>query len=322
MNKYLNIIKKNMEKIKTKKHEHFIMVTLIVIIILWLILYIIPETFASLFDTILGKIILILIVVLVSFKNIIYGAIVVVILLSFYRYIHFVKEGFVWSPETMNSFLQSENTINKGIVFDTTITQQQASEKEVEYFIKNKQWPWNKEVEKIYKEAVKQNPYIRTSERDSLNYAKSIYNQNAILQVLALQFNEGKLLIDGVEKYVPKNQVEPSYAYNSGLISKYNSIIKCNTNNPNNAIMEKKTMPPMGSLNSPTITELDYNDLENVIPGFKFIKQPCNPCIALNKNPNYTCPFSIKTKNNPTGTISQVWEYLWKLNSPNKKKFM
>jgi hypothetical protein len=82
--------------------------------------------------------------------------------------------------------------------------------------------------------------------------------------------------------------------------------------------MEKITMPPIGSLNSPTITELDYNDLENVIPGFKFLKQPCNPCIALNAKPNYTCPFSVKTKNNPTGTISQVWKYLWNLDTNNK----
>ena len=315
MNKYLNIIKKKMEKINTKKHEHFLVVTLIVVIILWIILYIIPETFASLFNTILGKIILLLIVVLLSFKNGMYGVVVALIIISFYRYSHFMKEGFVWSSKNLLNFLELENTINRGIVFDTNIAQQQASEKEVEYFIKHQKWPWNKEVEKLYKEAVRQNPFIRTSERDSLNYARSIYNQNAILQILALQTNEGTLLVDGVEKYVPNNQVEPPYAYNSGLISKYNSIIKCNMNNPDNAIMEQKTMPPLGSLNSPTITQLDYNDLENKIPGFKFIKQPCNPCQALNVNPSYNCPFSLKTKNNPTGRISDVWKYLWNLNS-------
>jgi FtsH-binding integral membrane protein len=70
MNKYLNIIKKNMEKINTKKHEHFLVITLIVVVILWIILYVIPETFASLFNSILGKIILLLFIVLVSFKNI------------------------------------------------------------------------------------------------------------------------------------------------------------------------------------------------------------------------------------------------------------
>ena len=315
MNKYLNIIKKKMEKINTKKHEHFLVVTLIVVIILWIILYIIPETFASLFNTILGKIILLLIVVLLSFKNGMYGVVVALIIISFYRYSHFMKEGFVWSSKNLLNFLELENTINRGIVFDTNIAQQQASEKEVEYFIKHQKWPWNKEVEKLYKEAVRQNPFIRTSERDSLNYARSIYNQNAILQILALQTNEGTLLVDGVEKYVPNNQVEPPYAYNSGLISKYNSIIKCNMNNPDNAIMEQKTMPPLGSLNSPTITQLDYNDLENKIPGFKFIKQPCNPCQALNVNPSYNCPFSLKTKNNTTGRISDVWKYLWNLNS-------
>jgi len=127
MNKYLNIIKKNMEKINTKKHEHFLVITLIVVVILWIILYVIPETFASLFNSILGKIILLLFIVLVSFKNIWYGVIVTLIILSFYRYSHFMKEGFVWSPKSLNNFLQIENTINRGIVFDTTIQQQQAS---------------------------------------------------------------------------------------------------------------------------------------------------------------------------------------------------
>jgi hypothetical protein len=36
--------------------------------------------------------------------------------------------------------------------------------------------------------------------------------------------------------------------------------------------------------------------------------------LALKQIPDYTCPFSIKTKNHPTGEISNVWQYLWNLN--------
>lgn len=300
--------------LKTKQNEHFLMVLLIIITLLWLILYIIPETFASLFNTILGKLILILIVTIVSLHNIVYGIIIVIILIIFYRFVDFTKkEGFTWSPKTLYKFLELENTINRGLVFDTNVTQQQASEKEVKYFLKNGTWPWSKKVEELYKEAVSKNPFIRTDMHDSLKYAKSVYNQNAILELIALQTNEGKTLLNGVEKYVPIYEEELPYAYNSGLIARENSVIKCNTNDTDNAVMEQRTMPPMGSLNSPTITEISYTDLENAIPGFKFIKNPCNPCSPLNQIPDYNCPFSIKTKNNPTGEISKIWQYLWNL---------
>ena len=75
-------------------------------------------------------------------------------IIFFYRFNYFIgkKEGFTWSPETIFNFIKLENTINRGIVFDTIIAQQQSSEKEVEYFIKHQMWPWNNEVIKLYKE--------------------------------------------------------------------------------------------------------------------------------------------------------------------------
>jgi hypothetical protein len=314
----MNDLNSKIKKLKTKKNVHFLIITLVIIIILWLILYIIPETFASLFNTILGKIILGLLIAIISLHNILYGIIIIIILIIFYRFSNIVskKEGFSWSPETLKKFLELQNTINRNLVFDTNITQKQASEKEVEYYLKNREWPWTKKVEKLYKEAISRNPYVRTEQKNSLHFAKSIYNQTAILELLALQTNEGKALMDGVEKYVPNlQQEEPPYAYNSGLLSRYNSIIQCNTDDRNNSYIEQKTTPPMGSLNAPTVIKLQNNNLESVIPGFKFIKEPCNPCSILNETPDYNCPFSIKTKNNPTAKISNVWKYLWNLNN-------
>jgi hypothetical protein len=285
--------------------------------IIWVVYYIIPDILGSLLYSLLGKGILFLIVILSSLYNIKYGIISITGILLLYRITNIhsdTKEGFVWKKETVQKFLELESLINTGIVFDPVIVQQQASEKEVTYFLKNKSWPWSKKVEKIYKDAVAINPYIRTSVEDSLKYAKTIYNEKAILELLSLQTNEGRLLIDGVLKKVPNNPEQPPYAYNSGLISKYNSIIRCDTKNTNNPIMVEEIRPPLGSLNDPEITYLDNNDLENKIPGFKFVNYPCNPCLALKQIPDYTCPFSIKTKNHPTGEISNVWQYLWNLN--------
>jgi len=329
INKISEKITKSIKKSITKRNEYILFLTLTAIIIIWLAYYIIPETLASLFNTILGKIILILIIFIISYYDVKYGILFFIFIIIIYRFTTLfskntttitnntnnknIKEGFIWSQDTLQKFLKVENTINKGIVFDTNVTQKQATEKEAQYFLKHGMWPWDEEVKILYMKSVKNNPYIRTSPKDSMNYARTIYNQAAILQVLSLQENEGKLLIDGVLIDASNNQMEPPYAYTSGLISKYNSIIRCNTKDKNNAIMEKKTMEPNGSLNAPTVTLIDYHNLENEIPGFKFINKPCNPCLALNNHPDYSCPFSIKTSNNPYGDISGVWQLLWNI---------
>lgn len=320
----INYLKKNSMKLSTtltttlntKKNKHFLITILFIVVVLWLILYTIPETFASLFNTILGKLILGLLITIVSMHNIIYGIVVVFILIIFYRFSDIVnkKEGFTWSGDTLKKFLELQYTVNRNIVFDTNITQEQASEEEVKYYLENKQWPWSPEVERLYKQAIGKNPFVRTDVKTSLNFAKTIYNQNAILELIALETNEGELLLDGVEKRTPNYDEEPPYAYTSGLISKNNSIIKCNTDDRNNPFMEQTTRPPMGSLNEPTVIPLQNINLESQIPGFKFLKEPCNPCGPLSEIADYSCPFSLKTKHNPKGKVSNVWKYLWKLN--------
>jgi hypothetical protein len=47
------------------------------------------------------------------------------------------------------------------------------------------------------------------------------------------------------------------------------------------------------------------------VPGFKFLKDPCNPCLALNDPANYSCPFKLDIKDTEEG-VSPVWSYLWR----------
>ena len=54
------------------------------------------------------------------------------------------------------------------------------------YLITGK-WRWSPEVEELYMDAVSQNPYIRTNSKDATNNAKTIYTENAILQILKMQ---------------------------------------------------------------------------------------------------------------------------------------
>jgi hypothetical protein len=67
---------------------------LTILISLWLVLYFIPELFLSLFNTLLGNLILIIAVLLVYTNNRIYGLISGLVILLLYRFSRLSKEGF------------------------------------------------------------------------------------------------------------------------------------------------------------------------------------------------------------------------------------
>jgi hypothetical protein len=203
------------------------------------------------------------------------------------------------------------------------IQQNQASQEEVDYFNKNGIWPWSQEVIELYKQAVSNNPYIRTLPKDAVNFARTRYNQSAILRILSYQTKEGQFLLNGVLVLDPSgNKMEelPSgfgdFGYNSGLIGNLkDNVIKC-TSSSSNSKLEKITYTGKGGIfgqQTKKISNVNYNDLEKLIPGFTFINKPCNPCGALNENPDYSCGFKLIVKNKPP-YISSVWQYLWGVN--------
>src|SRR6056300_425847 len=142
---------------------------LTILIVLWLILYFIPEIFVSLFNTLLGNLILIISTILIFMNNRTYGLLVGMIILVLYRFSRLSREGFglnisgnftidektqeMKQQEMNKDFLQIQNTINRNIVFDMNIINSQASQEELEYFNKNGKWPWSQDVIKLYEEA-------------------------------------------------------------------------------------------------------------------------------------------------------------------------
>jgi len=317
--KHLNL---NVKDIFSEKNKTELIGLFTTLTLLWSIFYFIPELLASLFNTILGKIILLLSVIIVSFKNYRYGIILCIFILIMYRFKTIkINEGFEWSQKSTQDFLQIQNTFDPQVVYDVNLIQKtQASQEEVDYFNKNGQWPWSQEVQTLYKEAVNANPYVRTSPGDAVNFARKRYNQAAILRILSYQTKEGEFLLNGVLVRDPKgNPMEdlPSgfgeFGYKAGLIGKLNdNVIKC-TSSSTDSKLEKITYTGKGGIfNQQTkeITPVDYNDLENEIPGFTFVNGPCNPCGAINETPDYSCPFQLKVKNKPP-FISNVWQYLW-----------
>jgi hypothetical protein len=297
---------------------------LTILIAFWLILYLIPELFISIFNTILGNLILIIATLLIFMNNRTYGLLAALLFIIIYRFSHLllIKEGFTWTKDSELDFLRIQSTINRNTIFDVNMIQEtQASQAEVDYFNKNGMWPWSSSVIDLYIEAVRKNPYIRTLPEDAVKYTRTVYNEAAILKILSYQTKEGQFLLTGVKVKNPHGNKEedlPSgfgdFGYNSGLIGNLSDdVIRCNLKNENNPHLERIHYTGKGGIfNQQTkkVTPMDYHHLETIIPGFKFLSNPCNPCSSMSAKPDYSCKYELKLKNQPS-TISSVWNYLW-----------
>ena len=322
---------KQIKKIWNKENNTSIIGFLTILLIAWIIFYIIPELFYSLFETILGNLILLTISLLALSFNIKYGLIIIIIFIIISRFGYFIinsknnlKEGFVWNDKGTQDFLLLQNTINPQVIFDVNMIQKsQASQEELDYFNKYSKWPWSEKTKELYLQAIKRNPFVRVSPESSLNYSMTVYNESAILMLLSYQTKEGQFLLNGVLVKDPSgNKMEdlPSgfgdYPYFSGQMDNLSDdVIKCNMKNPSNATLERITYTGRGGIyeqQTSTTKSIDYNDLENIIPGFTFLNKPCNPCGAINENPDYSCPFKLIVKNKPP-FISDIFQYLWNI---------
>lgn len=329
----LNNINFSLEKLNNEDNKTKIIGLLTILLVIWIIFYFIPSIFASLFNTILGNIILIIITLLITLnygirQGIVFGLIFIILIrfasLSSIYSININKEGFELSQDSITTFLRLQQTINPKVIFDTNILKQEVSQKELDYFLKNKKWPWTEEVTKLYVYSLKKNPYVQMYPEVSLNKVQTIYYQSAILKLLSYQTKEGQFLINGVDitnTNFQDREGAGSYAYNSGqitpIVSGQGYVVKCGINNQTQQfeLQRVKYTGNNGILgyHSEDIQNISFNSLPDMIPGFKFIKENCDPCQAINNPPSYKCPFSLEVKDRPEG-ISPIWQYLWGLN--------
>ena len=106
---------------------------LTILISLWLVLYLIPNLFVSLFNTLLGNLILLISIILVYMNNKLYALGLGLVLIILYRFSHLSKENFqinvsgtfnideedTSKDELNEDFLKIQNTINKIIIYCT-----------------------------------------------------------------------------------------------------------------------------------------------------------------------------------------------------------
>ena len=311
-----------------EKNRHDFISVLMFIVIVLLIYYFFPYLFMLSFQSIFGILMLVIIILFIMLKNMKVGIILLTIFLAitFYMYISNKpdKEGFVWDNKTQKDFLKVEHTLNRNKIFSLDRIQEQASKEEVDYLIANNMWPWKNEVENLYEASVGENSIVQTYSKDSLANAKKLYNQQAILDILSGETKESKFLTDGVFVNTGKDMLPDgtgTFGYNAGLTTNLsNLLIKCYPDNPDseNYVLKKREYiggdGGITGINKYSLKNVDVNNLENIVPGFTFLKGPCNPCVALNtdKNNKYSCPFELNIKNNENG-VSAVWKYLWSL---------
>lgn len=213
------------------------------------------------------------------------------------------KENFTSDSET--KFLDIQKTINPNIQFNMTEIDKQVSQQDLDDFIKNGYWTWSAETQRLYKEALSANPYIKSEDPAKvMKKAQTIYNEQIIIQILSSQTPEGRFLMNGMDimREIPDSGFG-NYPYESGLKEQ----------TPESTVRCYQADDGKYSLTDKDKNTIDYNQLESLIPGFKFINGACDPCDALNQN--YNCPFKLTEK------TSDVWSQIWGLSGTTTNQF-
>jgi hypothetical protein len=215
-----------------------------------------------------------------------------------------LKEGYTsstWSNELIERFLAYQYFHNPRYIFDIDIIQKQASSEEAEEYLKNGNWNWSSEVEKLYTNYIYQLPFVSISSNTSLEDAKKIYNETAITDLMAWNSKEGQFILNGAvigqSPGLPKNinnQIKCIKGKMMKIINKDVDIY------PGYMIQEKKFLPS--------------EDIPKTLAGFQFIDEICNPCIQGGKN---NCKFKLNIGDG--GEISSIWEYIWGINKKKNK---
>jgi hypothetical protein len=209
-----------------------------------------------------------------------------------------------WCPDLIKRFNIYQTTMNKNkTYFDLDILQKQTTPDEVEQLLDTGYWPWPDELKKLYIDKVWSSPIIKIDPNIALDYAMKIYNKNAARELLAWNTKEGEFLLYGGDLGV-----------SDGMPKNVHNTIKCSTDSKGNSIMEKKIYTGMNFWNGfmdVKTTKVKPEDLPKDMPGFTFVKNPCDPCVALNSPGDFSCPFKLNVEGDDS--ITKPWRSLWGL---------
>lgn len=233
------------------------------------------------------------------------GLIILAIAIHYIYKLSNVKEG-MFTPETLDKFIILQSFNNPNTNFNLKKLSQQATEEDMQYYNTNGHWYWDEVTKKAYEDDLQHNQILQEYPKGTyMQTAQNTYNQNIMKQILSWRAPEGEFLMSGVitgnrdyEENLNNNSGRGMFPYTSGLLPKGDAIVVCNKN--------KLSLKKMIGSYVPIYAPLDYNLLPTLVPGFKFVKEPCDPCGALKDKPDYSCPFVLGDKE-----PSYIWKYLW-----------
>lgn len=220
-----------------------------------------------------------------------------------------VTEG-MFSPETLDKFIVLQSFNNPNTYFDLKQLSKQATEQEMEYYNTHGHWYWDEVTKTAYEEDLRHNPILQEYPRGTyMKTAQNTYNQNIMKQILSWRAPEGEFLMSGVtsgnrdyEEQQNEQSGHGTFATTSGLLPKGEATVVCHNNRVS---LQKKLANSV-----PVYAPLDYTMLPTLVPGFRFLRGPCDPCGALKSKPDYSCPFVLGDKEPST-----IWKYFWGLSS-------
>jgi hypothetical protein len=238
--------------------------------------------------------------------------IIIVLIIGFNLFYSFTKKsskfGFKnyytnnWTSDLIKRFNIYQSTMNPNNQFNLQQLQKQVTPKEVEEYLKTGVWYWPDDLKTLYIQHVLSSPIIKIDAQHALNYAMKLYNQTAIRELLAWNTKEGHFLLYGGDIGV-----------SDGMPTNTHNTIKC-SNSIDNSQLKKKVYTGFNLWNgyiNTTTNVIKQEDIPKEMPGFSFVKGPCNPCVALNSPSDFSCPFSLNVKGD--NSISETWKQLWKL---------
>jgi len=232
------------------------------------------------------------------------------------------------SPEQITSFLSFQKYYNPDILFNLQQLQKQITPDELKFYYKNGYWKWSDNTKKEYIKVLWSSPILKIDPNSALNNAMKIYNEKAAKMLISWNNKEGIFLLNGL---LLKSK-QPTMSTNQNPSPNQNLVDLGGTNGKEVLNLEKqlKLGPinnikcgPKGKLiktnyvgynlwngyRNEEIEIIENKDIEKEVPGFKFLKEQCNPCVALDGD--YSCPFSINIDGD--NSLSPMWKELWGL---------
>ena len=204
----------------------------------------------------------------------------------------------VYSESTIKEYKESLikwKTINPFITADI-VQKFGVPENSVKQYISTGSWDWSPELTNVVKQMIMNEPnYDETKAAQQIADSEKAWPPEVLIPLMSTNFINDFKSIANTKKLACNIDQTTQKAIGNSMY----------------------TLDESGKI---TTTPVDNSKLPSLMPGFKFLSKPCNPCNVINYN--YDCPFAYPDTNGKTIFPGFLMEYAWGLypsSKPNTK---